>query len=618
MKNAPLVVRLIVLMVFGAMIYLNNQYQLFKAAVLYYQDKNAQQCQADYTQLLSEIRDQNQIPQYADQVKVLNQSCARLMGSVKEMEQLPEATKKYLLDRVMPSWMEISKRSATQVHRIMALKGGEALLFPERFTKLDDELLGQSNKQGSTYYRQYARQLIASAQILMDYYNGRGDELEIAHRLIQSVLAEDANYAPAYVALARYVLATTNTVGRRYRDNGLNRSKALLDKALILDGDLAAAHSLLGYWNIQSFHLTEAQVVLDKARKLDANDPWVEVNQGRLYEKEFLNDQAKSAYHYKMAAQNEVLPSLPRAIAYGSLTESECRKGDVLTAKQYYAEMVKLKPNISWARGNLITAILFDCADIKWAEQVSKETLDQLNYSMARGNYGWVLFAKAAHLHAAGQKKQALIVWQQALQLADNYQEFYIRAAEIRDHELFVEIYNHLPQLGAVKPSGRARHGKTMLHLAIVQQRSTNARWLIAQGAAVNIQDDLGFTPLHHAAETGQVDIMQLLKQHGADVNLNSKLSGMSPLMQAIEFKQDAAAFWLIENGAEINNDTKTGITALGHAVNVGNLKVAEALLKSGADRGVKLYGQYTLQQAAIELKNDNMLALLKQYPGTE
>ena len=134
----------------------------------------------------------------------------------------------------------------------------------------------------------------------------------------------------------------------------------------------------------------------------------------------------------------------------------------------------------------------------------------------------------------------------------------------------------------------------------------------------VDTRDDMGHTPLHYAAQTGQIKVMQWLTERGADVNDVSGPSGLSPLMQAIEFKQSDAALWLMNNGADINYRMQAGVTPLGHAVSTGSLSIAAALLKRGADPSVRLYDQYTLQQAAVELNNDAMLALLKQYPGTE
>ncbi|RLT87399.1 MULTISPECIES: ankyrin repeat domain-containing protein [unclassified Ketobacter] len=618
MKKSAHLVRLGLLLVVGGLLYLNHEHGIFRAVTLYYQDQLAQTCQAEYTELLRKIRNESQFSQYADQLQTHTQSCGRLLGSMKAMEQLPQSTKEYLLDRVGTSWKKISQQNGVEMRRIMAMKGGEALLFPERFPSVSEELLAQPAQPDLDYYRQSAQPIIASAQRLMDYYNGSGEEQDIAHQLIQRVIAADQQYAPAYVALARYVLATTNTMGRRYRNNGLERGKALIDKAMALDGNLAAAYSLLGHWHIQRFDFSAAQSALDRARTLDANDPWVEVNQGRLYEKQLPNDAANSVRHYKMAALNGALPALPRAVAYAELAESECKKGAVDTAKQYYSEMVALQPNISWARGNLIPRILFDCSDLAWAEQVSKETLAQLDYPVAREDYGWVQFARAAKLQAAGQQQEALQVWQRALAFADNYQEFYIRAAEFSNHDLFADIYRQLPHFGEVTATGRAHRGKTMLHLAINAQRPTNVRWLIDQGMAIDTRDDMGHTPLHYAAQTGQIKVMQWLTERGADVNDVSGPSGLSPLMQAIEFKQSDAALWLMNNGADINYRMQAGVTPLGHAVSTGSLSIAAALLKRGADPSVRLYDQYTLQQAAVELNNYAMLALLKQYPGTE
>ncbi|MVF11873.1 hypothetical protein FT643_06905 [Ketobacter sp. MCCC 1A13808] len=617
MKTIPIVITLVILMLFGGALYLNQEFQVLRAGVLYIKDKVSQECHRDYTQLLTEIHGEQQITQYAERVLQRKQICERKMGSGKAIEQLPQATKEFIRAQITPAWKELYTQELVEVNRIFELEGGEKLLFPERFPALEVEDTAQFSNLDLDYYRRYAREVIAVSQAMMDYYNGSGEEQVIANQLIQRVIAADENYAPAYVASARHLLASTYRIGRIYRDNGLNRAKVLINKALELDPDLAAAHSLLAYWSLQNFSLQEAQNELDQTRALDANDPWVEVNQARLYGKSFLNKRAESYHHFELSAHNKALPSLPRAIAYSELAELECETGNVKTAKKYYAEMIKLQPNISWGRGNLISRILLNCADPVWAERAGKETLTLLNYGLARQHYGWVLFTKAAQLHAEGKLQEARSVWQQALTLTDSYQEFYIRAAAFNDHKLFLVIYHQLPQLANVKREARADHGKSMLHLAIMNQRTATARWLIDQRISMDSKDDQGFNAMHFAAQTGQVEIMPLLKANGVGINVTGEPSGMSPLMQAIEYKQDDAALWLMKNGAEINHSTTSGLTVLGHAVTVGNVKIAEALLQAGANRGVIIYDQYTLQQAAVELKDDAMLAMLKRYPGT-
>jgi hypothetical protein len=54
---------------------------------------------------------------------------------------------------------------------------------------------------------------------------------------------------------------------------------------------------------------------------------------------------------------------------------------------------------------------------------------------------------------------------------------------------------------------------------------------LVAQGAAVNLQDEEGSSALQLAAENRHDDIVQFLIDHNAGVNLRNKLSS-TPLMQ--------------------------------------------------------------------------------------
>ncbi|ESO94087.1 hypothetical protein LOTGIDRAFT_60665, partial [Lottia gigantea] len=62
--------------------------------------------------------------------------------------------------------------------------------------------------------------------------------------------------------------------------------------------------------------------------------------------------------------------------------------------------------------------------------------------------------------------------------------------------------------------------GKTSLHLAALQGKSTHAKLLIESGAAINIKDDLGrgMTPLMFAIIDESPSIVQLLLESGCDV----------------------------------------------------------------------------------------------------
>lgn len=76
--------------------------------------------------------------------------------------------------------------------------------------------------------------------------------------------------------------------------------------------------------------------------------------------------------------------------------------------------------------------------------------------------------------------------------------------------------------------------------------------------ADVNSCDQFFWTPLHHAAHAGQVEIMELLLNAGAAVDAPG-LGGGTPLMRAIESSQPICVDYLIKAGASVTAENKKG-----------------------------------------------------------
>jgi ankyrin repeat protein len=72
------------------------------------------------------------------------------------------------------------------------------------------------------------------------------------------------------------------------------------------------------------------------------------------------------------------------------------------------------------------------------------------------------------------------------------------------------------------------------------------AELLLQNGARLDIPDNLGFYPIHRAAQMGNIDMLKLLLKHGADPNVPSEI-GKTPLQMAIEWDQKEAAAFLKE-----------------------------------------------------------------------
>ena len=112
--------------------------------------------------------------------------------------------------------------------------------------------------------------------------------------------------------------------------------------------------------------------------------------------------------------------------------------------------------------------------------------------------------------------------------------------------------------------------------------------------------DYTGMTPFLYAARSGDVTVMKLLLQHGADPNIPT-FSGTTPLMAAAGvnwvFYQtyDEGAPRLLEAvqlcfelGGDINATNVMGITALMGAANRGSDDIIKFLVSKGARLDIK------------------------------
>ena len=88
------------------------------------------------------------------------------------------------------------------------------------------------------------------------------------------------------------------------------------------------------------------------------------------------------------------------------------------------------------------------------------------------------------------------------------------------------------------------------LHSAIANRRAAIVQLLLDHGADVNATQADDFTPLHEAAQTGLLDVTQWLLERGASVNPRLSSSGKTPLALAIEHQHGTVAQLLKQHGA--------------------------------------------------------------------
>lgn len=136
----------------------------------------------------------------------------------------------------------------------------------------------------------------------------------------------------------------------------------------------------------------------------------------------------------------------------------------------------------------------------------------------------------------------------------------------------------------------KGSHCETPLYWACKWQNYDVVKQLIDHGAKANLVEDgyglrNGYNPLMVAAEKRKPEIVQLLIEYGADVNIRDR-NKENPLHAACRFARHENAKVLIEHGADLTLQNISGHTPL-------DLALAASRFDSGKEAIYELYQRY-------------------------
>lgn len=141
--------------------------------------------------------------------------------------------------------------------------------------------------------------------------------------------------------------------------------------------------------------------------------------------------------------------------------------------------------------------------------------------------------------------------------------------------------------LDQADPSIPDKQSLTPLHKAVKMDNFAMVDTLLSintdgEWTKVNAVTSDGFTPLYLAASKGNIEIVKLLHQWNADLNIPSKAMN-TPLQRAVFGNHVAVATFLVDNGANINFKDVAGRTALDIAIYNGFDVMVKLLLDHNA-----------------------------------
>ena len=129
------------------------------------------------------------------------------------------------------------------------------------------------------------------------------------------------------------------------------------------------------------------------------------------------------------------------------------------------------------------------------------------------------------------------------------------------------------------------KSGETPLMMASIQGNLALVQTLVLKNKAM--VDHIGWTPLHYACAKGHFDVAQFLVANGAKVDALS-VGNTTPLMMAVQSGNEQLVKLLLDKGADLQIRNNNGLSAIDIADIYDKPWIAEGL----RSRWLKLYGK--------------------------
>jgi len=196
-----------------------------------------------------------------------------------------------------------------------------------------------------------------------------------------------------------------------------------------------------------------------------------------------------------------------------------------------------------------------------------------------------------------------------------------------RNDDMFMAIdSSDVSMVGAViakdshsvnRPDSRKQtRGMMPLHYAAWKGNVEIVKLLLDHGADLH-ETIVEQSVIHFAARSGNVEVVSFLLDKGADVNARGFME-VTPLMYAAAGNDLKMARFLLERGADIQQKDIQGFTALYNAVENGSPEIIDFLISRGAnvnETSKTSYGYETpLYHAMLRGRIDNAILLVTQY----
>tara|TARA_B100000427_G_scaffold133803_1_gene111315 strand:+ start:2683 stop:3909 length:1227 start_codon:yes stop_codon:yes gene_type:complete len=156
-------------------------------------------------------------------------------------------------------------------------------------------------------------------------------------------------------------------------------------------------------------------------------------------------------------------------------------------------------------------------------------------------------------------------------------------------------------------------HKIPVISKAISKNYKKLTAFLLDENVKLKSNDEFGWSPLHHAVNTCNLDLVKQIVSYKIALNIRNK-AGHTPLHLAIMKNRTDIVKFLLSEGSKVNYKDKKGISPIYYALMTKDIHMIEVLVENGADLKVKDNFGRTLVHLSTILGYASVLKQLLSY----
>ncbi len=161
------------------------------------------------------------------------------------------------------------------------------------------------------------------------------------------------------------------------------------------------------------------------------------------------------------------------------------------------------------------------------------------------------------------------------------------------------------------------KNGVPMLIEISMRGYTDTVKALLEGGAATNVRNDRGWTPLHMAVFFSHIDVTQVLLERRADVSARTEF-GMTPLHYATQERNVEMVELLLKHGASASVKSKSGVTPLSIAADLNEKPIVKVYTAHGFGARMKAIREERAAEEAAVKKEIKRKAAARDAAFTE